>query len=207
MGLQASNRTVWAPELWCGDTVTSGAQPFSRLGTQVWTTGAACKAAALALRRFKSCPSHVNRIDPKPFYDAVMTSYSLADERLSQHPIDHRPLLVWRAAFDTIKRYFSYQSPGVHRRGAALQLVLQAWCADDIDIDVVAWYMDVAFHPHGRGATMLSKTDMQVLGHTALKIPATLSEHIAWLPGELERHIDSMCAFDHTQFPPSHLRK
>lgn len=153
------------------------------------------------LRRFKSCPSHMNRIDPKPFYEAAMTSYFLADERLSEHPIDHRPILVWRAAFDTIKRYFSYQSPGVRRRAGALQLFMNDW--GDEDIEVASWYMDTAFHPHGRSATMLSKTDMQILGHTGLKIPSTLAYHITWLPGEIERHIDSMCTYDHTIFRPT----
>lgn len=147
----------------------------------------------------------MNRIDPKPFYDAVMTSYFLADERLSEHPIDHRPGLTFRAAFDTIKRYFSYQSPGVFRRAEALRVFIHDW--GDESVDVVCYYIDVAFHPHGRSAKLLAATDMQELGHTGLKIPSTLAFHIAWRPGELERHIATMCAFDHTQFPPSPLRK
>jgi hypothetical protein len=147
----------------------------------------------------------VNRIDPKPFYEAAMTSYFLADERLSEHPIDHRPLLVWRAAFDTIKRYFSHQSPGVFRRGEALRLFIHDW--GDEAVDIVSLYIDVAFHPDGRSNKLLSATDMQQLCHTGLKIPSTLAFHITWRPGELERHIASMCAYDHTEFQPRHLRK
>lgn len=151
------------------------------------------------LRRFKSCPSYMSRIDPKPFYQAVMTSYELADERLVEHPIDHRPGLTFRAAFDTITRYFSYQSPGVFRRASALHHFVAAW--GDEPIDIVVDYIDVAFHPGGSSSKRLASNDMQLLGHTGLKIPSVLAPHITWGPGELDRHIDRMCTFDHTQFP------
>lgn len=159
-------------------------------------------------RRFESCPSDVTSIDnpapidPKPFYRAVLTSHAAGAAAIDEHPLEHRPGLVWNGAIKSIKHWFRYRSPGQRPRNALLAL----YAAEAADFEttygfdplpIVVLYIGVAFTPD-RHVPLLAKVPMEASGEVGLAVPAVIARHYAWRAGEREALIASMSVFDHT---------
>jgi hypothetical protein len=146
---------------------------------------------------------HLYDRDPRPFYRSVLSSTTGASDLLDEHPINHRPILVWNAAMKSIRHWFGDRSPGRKPRQAFIDLCLPgcAWIEAEMHIDaatVVDRYIEATFHPKD-AIPRLVKIPMDPLCETGLVIPSVLGSHYAWKnEGEREALIMCMYLFDHT---------
>lgn len=145
---------------------------------------------------------HLYPIDSRPFYRAVLTNRAEASELLDEHPIDHRPILVWNAAMKSIAHWFGHRAPGRKPRKALLAHYESecAWLREETGIDalpVIETYIKATFDPK-TSIKQLVKVPMDPLCETGLSIPAVIADHYAWKAGEREALIMTMYLFDHT---------
>lgn len=164
----------------------------------------------LRLRRFESCPSDVtsididklHAIDPKPFYRAVLSSHAEGGDAIEEHPLDHRPGLVWNAAIKSISFWFGGRRPGRRPREALLdryaaeRASFEAMLGFD-PLPTITLYLDASFHPD-RIVPRLAQVPMEVSGEVGLLIPSVIGAHYPWRDGEREAWVVAMSLFDHT---------
>lgn len=143
-----------------------------------------------------------HQIDPKPFYRAVLTSHAQGGDALDEHPLEHRPGLVWNAAIKSISYWFNGRRPGRKPRDGLL--ALYAGEAADFEtefgfdpIPIIVLFLGVPFET-ARYAPLIAKLPMEVSGEVALAIPSVIGNHYAWRAGEREAAIATWCRFDHT---------
>jgi hypothetical protein len=142
-------------------------------------------------------------LDPRPFYRAVLAGDPDTDALLDAHPIDHRPILVWNAAFKSIKHWFGDRSPGRKPRQGFIDRCAPA-CVEleaEMSFDaatIIERYIWAAFQPEV-GIALLVKIPMDPLCETGLIIPSVVGAHYEWKnKGEQEALIMCMYLFDHT---------
>lgn len=145
---------------------------------------------------------HLYPIDPRPFYRAILTDRAEGSALLDEHPIDHRPILVWNAAMKSITHWFGHRPPGRKPRANLLSHYGAAceWLREEIGIDalpVIETYIRATFDPK-TSIKQLVKVPMDPLCETGLSIPAVIADHYAWKAGEREALIMTMYLFDHT---------
>lgn len=142
-------------------------------------------------------------IDPKPFFRAVMSSPDEGADALEPHPINHRPLWLWRCSMSLIRHWFHTASQGMPSRRRREGLVdLFANDHPDFERDqgfdflpIVAMYIETTFDPDGAGPA-LAKIPMDPLCTTALFIPSTITARYPWREGEREALVVAMSICD-----------
>lgn len=143
-------------------------------------------------------------LDPRPFYRAVLASPNDGDRELGHHDINHRPGLVWNAAFGCIRLWFHGRRPGRKPRQGLINRIADTYAGtehDPVPLVTIGHYIDITFDPQ-QHVDNLKGQGMQRLGETALLIPYPIAHHYAWRPGEREALITSLALFDHTNLGP-----